>query len=69
MATMPNRAVVHVDIVPNVEGFKFSLQSEVVAAGIQAGWYALKKRMEILYNVEAQALSKALSRGEWLARG
>lgn len=47
----------------------FALQSHITAAGINAAWWALEKRMKILYNVEMQALSRALSRAEWLARG
>ena len=69
MATMPNRATFYFDIVPNVQGFKGSLQAEIVAAGIWAGWYTLEKRMKIAYNVELQALSKALARADWLAHG
>ena len=69
MASMPNRATFYVDIVPKLQGFKGSLQAEVVAAGIYAGWYALEKGMKISYNVELQALSKALARADWLAHG
>lgn len=45
----------------------FTLQSQIVEAGTQAGWWALKKRMQISYNVELHALSRAIGRAEWLA--
>jgi hypothetical protein len=60
--------IVHVDVPEYRQGF-VDLQPEVVVAGIEAGWWALKKRMQINYNVELQALSRAIGRAEWLAMG
>lgn len=60
--------VIHVDVPEYRKGFK-DLQFAVVRTSIEAGWYALGVRMKVAYGVELQALSKAIGRAEWLARG
>lgn len=57
---------IRVEVPEYRQGFR-ALQGEVVEIGIRAGWYALSKRMQIAYNVELGALSKAIGRAEWLA--
>ena len=69
VAEQHGRMIIHVDVPPETrQGFK-ALQFAVVEATIQMNWYALLKRMDVAYGVEENALSRAIGRAEWLARG
>lgn len=59
MAKAIDHATVTVSIVPDIAGFKTSLQGEVVSAGIAAGWVALEKRMRIEFRAQDQQLAFA----------
>ena len=61
------RVTVHVDV-PDYAGIVFLSLSSLIALN-QVRWYAMTKKMKIEYNVELQALSRAIGRAEWLAMG
>lgn len=57
MAKATEHATVTVSIVPDLAGFKTSLQGEVVDAGIRAGWVALEKRIGIEFRAQSRMLA------------
>jgi hypothetical protein len=62
VASAPTHASVTVSIVPDIAGFKFPLQGEIVDMRIQAGWMALEKQFAIEFRATERAIDTALFR-------
>jgi hypothetical protein len=67
VATSPSTATVTVRIVPDMAGFKFSVLAKLIETEVWLNWWILDSQVKRDYRIELNALSRAISRAEWLA--